>query len=90
MEVGSEGIAWVVFAWSETQLPVKGTDSGHILANTVCGREVVGEVGDVQAYCEGIWFDEVEMIMIAELDESLCLLVLFLDVPGKTVWEASC
>ena len=50
---------------------MEGPDSGHVVANAVCGREVAGEVGDEQPHGGGIWIDEAEMIMIAELDEGL-------------------
>ena len=53
---------------------MEGPDSGHIVANAACGREVVGEVDDEQAHGGDIWTDEAEMIMITELDEDLCLL----------------
>ena len=56
---------------------MEGPDSGHVVANTVYGREVVG---DEQAHSEGIWIDEAEMIMITELDEGMCLSGV---VPGR-------
>ena len=34
---------------------------------------MVGEVDDDQEHCGSIWIDEAEMIMLTELDESLCL-----------------
>ena len=46
-------------------------DSGHVVVNDACGREVDGEVGDEQAHGGGIWIDEAEMRMIIELDENL-------------------
>ena len=52
---------------------MEGSDSGHVVVNTVCGREALGEVGDEQAHGGGIGIDEAEMIMFAELDEGLCL-----------------
>ena len=54
-------------SWNETQLLVEGPDSRHVVANAAYGRETMGEVGDEQAHSGGIWIDEAEMIMIAEL-----------------------
>ena len=48
---------------------MEGPDYRHVVENTACGREVVGEVGDEQAHGGDIWIDEGEIIMIAELDE---------------------
>ena len=52
---------------------MESPDSGHVVANAACGREVVGEVNDEQTHGGGVWIDEAEMITIAELDESLFL-----------------
>ena len=39
---------------------MEGPDSGHVVANAACGREVMGEVGDEQAHGGSIWLDEAE------------------------------
>ena len=59
---------------------MEGPDSGDVVVNTACKRETVGEVGDEQAYGGSIWLDGAEMIMVVELDESLCLSGV---VPGR-------
>ena len=59
---------------SETQFLVEGPDSGHIVANAACRREVVGEGSDKEGHCGSIWINEVKMVKITELDKSLCLL----------------
>ena len=33
----------------------------------------MSEVSDVQAQCGDVWIKEVEMVVITELDEGLCL-----------------
>ena len=53
---------------------MEGPDSGHKVANAACRQKAAGEMGDEQAHGGEIWIDEVEMVMIAELDKSLCLL----------------
>ena len=60
-------------SWSETLLLMEGPGSRHIVANVACGWEVVGEVGDVQPHGGDIWIEEVKVVVIAELDERLCL-----------------
>ena len=50
---------------------VKGRDSGDVIANTLCRRKPVGEVGDVQAHGGDVWIDEMEVVVIAELYEGL-------------------
>ena len=52
---------------------MEGTDSGQVVANAACSGDVVGEVGDVQAHIGDIWIKEAEVVVIAELDERLCL-----------------
>ena len=42
--------------------------------DVVCQLEVTVEVGDEQVYCGHIWINKMEMIVIAELYECLCLL----------------
>ena len=56
-----------------THLLVEGPDSGRIVANDACGREVAGDVGDVQVHGEDVWIEELEVEVIVELDERLCL-----------------
>ena len=58
--------------WSETPFLVERPDSGDIVACAACGREMAGEVGDVQADGD-VWIREVEVGVIAEVDERLCL-----------------
>ena len=50
---------------------MEGPDSGHVVANAVCRREVASEVSDEQAHGGDVWTDEAEMVIITELDESL-------------------
>ena len=58
--------------WSKTDLLVEGPDSGDVVVNATCG-EAVGEVSDVQAHSGDVCIEEVEMVVITELDERLCL-----------------
>ena len=52
---------------------MEGPDSGNIVANASCRQEVAGEVGDQQSHGGDVWIDEVEVVVITKLYESLCL-----------------
>ena len=52
---------------------MESPDSRHIVANAAYRREGAGDVGDVQIHGGDIWIEEAEVLVIAELDERLCL-----------------
>ena len=56
-----------------TYFLVEGPDSGDIVVNAMCQREMMSEVSDVHAQSGGVWIEEAEVVVIAELYEGLSL-----------------
>ena len=52
---------------------MESPDTRHIVMNVAYRREAVGGVGDEQTHSGDICINETEMILIAKLDQSLCL-----------------
>ena len=52
---------------------MEGPDSGDVVANAMCRREMASGVSDVQAQSGDIWIEEVEVVVIVELYDGLCL-----------------
>ena len=59
--------------WSETYILVEGPDSGDVVVNATCRQEAAREMSDVQAHSGNIWIEKVEVVVITELYDRLCL-----------------
>ena len=59
--------------WSETYFLVEGPDSRDVVVNATCRRKTASEMSDVQLHGGDIWIKEVEVVVITELYEGLCL-----------------
>ena len=52
---------------------MEGPDSGDVVVNATCRREMVSEMSDGQVHSGDICIKEVEVVVMTELYEELCL-----------------